>query len=425
MKLLWKNNKYRVGIILSGGTGGRFEAKLPKQYISLNGTLVIQYIIDAFKESKLFDKIIIVINKQYIKLLKNIEDVIFVPAGTTRTLSVANAIEACPINTAEVLFHDAARPFIKSSDLLQYIEALKKYKGVITAEQITDALYPKTENRACHRLIQTPEAFNFKYLKTYFNIKNSTVAIYQHLPANAAIKLISLTHTNLKITYPKDIYIAEQLMKYQEVIKRTSNVKGKYIFIFGKTGGIGTELFKQLQKMGAFVYGAGSEIDLSQELITFPTSLITNKWDCIIHSAGAYDNDVNITTKTYNKIMNVNFRSAVTLIRNCKGLLKPNGSLIFLGSVAAAKGRTGIALYSASKAALNAYVEGMAEPLKKDGFRINVICPAKVATKFQKKINPKADQSEMIQPKDLAKIVMSYIDAPVTGNVVYTRVGEV
>jgi NAD(P)-dependent dehydrogenase (short-subunit alcohol dehydrogenase family) len=211
-------------------------------------------------------------------------------------------------------------------------------------------------------------------------------------------------------------------MKYKEVIKRTSDVKGKEILIFGGTGGIGSELTKQLRKLGARVVSLGSQdVDLSVSTLKIP---LHNHWDCIIYSAGTYANDSEGLLNNYDKIMNVNFKSVVYLVEHAGEMLKPNGNIILLGSAAASFGRPGISLYSASKAALNCFVEATAPSLAQRGFRINVICPAKVATPLQKHINPKANQKEMIQPNDLAKIIMGYIDIDKTGEIVYIKVGQ-
>ena len=411
-----------IGIILSGGSGDRFNSKIPKQYMSLNGPLIIQYVINAFQESKLFDKIIIVIDKKYINLLKNIENIEFVDAGKTRNESIQNGLNKCPNDTNYVLFHDAVRPFIKAEDLKPYLDALKDCDATITSIKITDAMFPKFEDRTRHNLIQTPEAFRFKTLIETFNENNSDcVAIYQHL-ISSNIGLIELPHQNMKITYAQDLYIAEQLMKYKEVTKKISNVKNKDILIFGGTGGIGSEVTKQLEELGAHVISLGSlNMDLSQSYIHLED---LPKSDCIIYSAGAYSTDSEGLIINYDKIMNVNFRSIVYIVENAERLLNPSGSIILLGSTAASFGRPGIALYSASKAALNCFAEAMAPSLAKKGFRINVICPAKVATPLQKHINPKANQSEMIQPNDLARIIIGYIDTKKTGEIVYIKVGQ-
>jgi 2-C-methyl-D-erythritol 4-phosphate cytidylyltransferase len=407
------NNEHRYSIIWRGWS------KIPKQYMSLNGKLVIQYVIDAFQESDLFDKIIVVIDKNYISLLKNVENVIFAPAGKTRNESVKNGIESCPKDSKYVVFHDAARPFIKAKDLKLYIESLKDNSCAITYEPITDALYK--ENRRLDRkefkLIQTPEAFRYSLLNKW-NPLLKTVAIKEQF-LSFRTKYIHLNHSNLKITNAEDIYTAEQLLKYSPVEKRKSIVLNKSILVLGGTGGIGKAVVTQLRDLGAKVVSCGSDFDLSDEKISW-----FGYWDCIIHSAGAYATDNEGLMNNYDKIMNVNFRSVVSLVENAERLLKPGGSIICIGSTAAAKGRTGISIYSASKAALNTFVEAISPTLATKNISVQVICPAKVNTALQTKINPKANTRDMIQPDALASIVIGYIDIESTGNIVYLRVGQ-
>jgi len=405
-----------VGIVLAGGKGERAKSYIPKCFMSLNGKSVIQYTVDEFKKSNLFSQIIVVLPDY----AYSDKDVTIIRGGATRTESIANALKACPKDTKYVVFHDAARPFIKASDLPQFITALKTCDAAVTSEEITDALYHA--NRENFKLIQTPEAFNFKYLIKKFNSTANYTSIYQHV-FPCRLKFVDLGHQNLKITYPKDIYLAEQLMKYQEVINRESNVRNKDILILGGTGGIGQALYHFLLKRGAKVVSWGSkQKDLSKE--GFEDYNPRHKFDCVIYSAGAYATDADGLMQNYDKIMNVNLRAFISLVENSHRILKSGGSIIALGSTAAAKGRSGIAVYSASKAALNAFVEAITDMLAKKDIRINVICPAKVATPLQTAINPNANQKDMIQPDVLAKIIAGYIDIESTGNVVYVRVGQ-
>lgn len=412
--------KQIIGVILAGGGGKRFKGNIPKQFFSLNGKKVIDYSIDCFLESNLFQKIIVVIDKKYKQEINSKCKVIL--GGETRNESIYNAIKACPKDTDYIFFHDAARPFLKSIDILKYIKALKKYDAAITSQFITDALfYAKRED---YKLIQTPEAFRFAKLKKQFRKESKAIGIYEQIMP-CKIKFIELPHINFKITIPQDIYIAEQLMKYQDITKRIPEIKNKRILILGGTGGIGRAIVKELKKQKANFTAIGSkQLDLSKNNIILPDYLTKEKWDCIINSSGAYCKDSEGMLINYDKIMNVNFRSNVYLIENAPKLIKPNGSIVCIGSTAATKGRAGIALYSASKAALNTLVEGTYEILKKHNIHINVICPAKVATKLQKHINPNADFTKMISPSDLAKIIVGYIDINKTGEIVYIRVGQ-
>jgi 2-C-methyl-D-erythritol 4-phosphate cytidylyltransferase len=407
-----------VGIILSGGRGKRFAAKFPKQYMSLNGKLVIQYVIDEFQKSNLFDKIIVVIEKKYISLLKNVDDVIFAEAGENRTISAYNGLQMCPQDTKYILFHDAARPFISQQDLKIYLDALKKNKAAITSAKITDALFHAPRDN--FKLIQTPEAFQYKHFKQHFDFKNNYVALYEHV-FPCTLKFIELSHTNFKITSPEDIYIAEQLMKYQSVIKRTPNISNKRILLFGATGGIGKEIQKQLQQAKAVVI-APTRQQVNLSTLSIHSKIFKQKYDCIINCAACYYKDSDIKTDAqFNEMINTNIYANYVLLKVSSQCTK---NLILIGSTAASYGRENIGIYSATKSALNTLVEAYHKSLAQHNVNVNVICPAKVYTKLQKYFNPTAKKDTMMKPKDIAKIIIGYIDINTTGNIVYVRVGQ-
>jgi 2-C-methyl-D-erythritol 4-phosphate cytidylyltransferase len=413
-----------VAVILAGGSGSRFGSRIPKQFMSLNGKLVYEYAIDAFYETKLFDKIIFVLDKQHLDIVKKNSKIShLVAGGKTRAESVNNALKYIKTlsNVKNIVFHDAARPFIVSDEIKQYIDALKKAPVVVTAQKITDALFYAPRDK--YKLIQTPEAFRYSFLKNNFNYNDNAIAIYEMLYP-CKIKFIELSHPNIKITYAKDLYLAEQLMKYQPVIKRIPEIANKRILVIGSTGGIGSALCEYLKNLKADVTGMNKKwINLNTDHLYLPNYLNDGKWDCIIHAAGAYCNDKEGLLDNYDLIMNVNFRSIVFFVEHAKELLNKGGSFIAIGSTAASKGRKGIALYSASKAALNTFIEGMTEPLKEHDIKLHVICPAKVATPLQKHINPNTNVKDMMKPEDIAKIIAGYIDVTSSGEIVFVKVG--
>ena len=87
-----------VGMILAGGIGNRFKGSVPKQYCLLKGKELIYYSIDAFKEAKLIDEIVIVLNDNEYELNKETGkyDAHTVICGKSRNHSLYNAL--CYIN---------------------------------------------------------------------------------------------------------------------------------------------------------------------------------------------------------------------------------------------------------------------------------------------------------------------------------------
>ena len=84
-----------IVIIMSGGVGQRFGAVIPKQYNLIAGRPVIDYVVDAVKESKLTDKVVVVMDPQwkgYSEALKN-SDFDFTVNGETRIKSLYNGLK--------------------------------------------------------------------------------------------------------------------------------------------------------------------------------------------------------------------------------------------------------------------------------------------------------------------------------------------
>ena len=86
-----------TGIILMSGTGSRFNHSIPKQFHRLSGKPLYQYTLDAFKQSGLFDQIILVCHPSYEEEVRStVPDVDVILGGKTRQESSFLALQACP-----------------------------------------------------------------------------------------------------------------------------------------------------------------------------------------------------------------------------------------------------------------------------------------------------------------------------------------
>ena len=52
-------------MITAGGVGERFGAGMPKQYVEIGGRQVISYVIEACKQSRLADAVLVVAHPNY------------------------------------------------------------------------------------------------------------------------------------------------------------------------------------------------------------------------------------------------------------------------------------------------------------------------------------------------------------------------
>lgn len=167
-----------IALLLSGGTGLRLGADIPKQYIKVGGKPIISYCIETLSVHEGIDGIQIVADGQWhgeIKEWLAKADVKgkfrgFSMPGSNRQLSIFNGLEsikAYASDTDTVLIHDAARPFLSQKMITDCLDAVEGYDGVIPVLPMKDTVYESTDGKTISRLLdrsriyagQAPELF--------------------------------------------------------------------------------------------------------------------------------------------------------------------------------------------------------------------------------------------------------------------------
>lgn len=209
-------NKVKVSaIITSGGNSTRFGSN--KLLEKIEGKSVIETTILKFID--LVDEIIIP-SKEDIKehILKSkvyCNKIKFVPAGSTRQISVYNGIMAC-YNPEIVLIHDGARPFIDKETIKKAIELTYQKHAVLvgvfavdTIKEVKDGKIIKTLDRKTIFQAQTPQCFDYELIKkvhlkykdeTDFTDDSSMVERY-----GAEVFILEGLKSNKKITTKDDL----------------------------------------------------------------------------------------------------------------------------------------------------------------------------------------------------------------------------
>ncbi len=210
-----------IAIILSGGVGMRYGSDKPKQYCELMGKEIISYTIDAFKNAKSIDKIIVVVDEEnfYSNHIKEAYGLETIAGGKTRNYSFKNAlmyIEENYLECEKIIENNAACPMITTEIAEEFLSLLDKYDYVNAAYKITDALGAyngRIANREDFYLIQAPDAYHFKQINKYFDPDSPLGHPAHQLPLELTECRYFGFSPNIKITYPEDIIIAELYMK--------------------------------------------------------------------------------------------------------------------------------------------------------------------------------------------------------------------
>ena len=201
-------------IILAGGNGSRMENDTPKQFILINNKMIIEYSVEAFLKNKKIDEIIIVCAKEWANKLSNLYPVLkIVVGGESRTQSSFNGLKACSKNTENVLIHDSARPMINQKIINDCITMLKNNDAAIPMLDCYDSVLNIESmdymDRQSIKLIQTPQAFNFKKIYQAYNSLNSSFtddfSLFNHYNSSSKNIFFNGFRKNIKITTSDDL----------------------------------------------------------------------------------------------------------------------------------------------------------------------------------------------------------------------------
>ena len=231
-----------IAVILAGGIGARVGGNTPKQLLPLqDGKSVLEHAVDAFEQSPHIQEICIVMHPDYIMhaeqmLLANAWQKVrhIIPGGKERWESSVQAIkllgDEAKGEQANLLLHDAARPFVSQDIIARVCEALEEHEAVTVAIPSTDTVYEMADGKVAHipqrstiMRAQTPQAFRLELIaEAYAKALGTDICDIQacsacHLPATddcgivhehmpqVPIYIVEGEEQNKKITFKEDI----------------------------------------------------------------------------------------------------------------------------------------------------------------------------------------------------------------------------
>ncbi|MES2268853.1 MAG: 2-C-methyl-D-erythritol 4-phosphate cytidylyltransferase [Bacteroidota bacterium] len=222
------NLKSKFVVIVAGGSGSRMQSALPKQFIELCGEPVLMHTIRAFKRSISSPQIILALHTSYHDLWGQlcskhnftIQHTV-IAGGETRFHSVKNAVDTIDDADALIAVHDAVRPLVSTTIIDEAYQCAYDNSTAVTAVKSRDSIRQVTNgtsaslNRDNIYLVQTPQTFSAAILKKayeqpYADHFTDDASVVEQ--SGVAITLIEGSYSNIKITFPEDITIAEALI---------------------------------------------------------------------------------------------------------------------------------------------------------------------------------------------------------------------
>jgi 3-oxoacyl-[acyl-carrier protein] reductase len=179
---------------------------------------------------------------------------------------------------------------------------------------------------------------------------------------------------------------------------------GKVALVTGASRGIGLGIARGLHREGCQVILNGRDADALRRATTAlgrgavaHAADVTDIGQChgmvteVVRNHGAIDVLIcNVgsgasvppgqeTSEEWDRVLSINLKSTTNIIEAAMPFLaRPGGSIICISSICGLEALGAPVTYSAAKAALNAFVAGIARPLGKDGIRINAIAPGNI-----------------------------------------------
>lgn len=226
-----------AAVVLAGGGGSRFGGAHNKVYLPLAGRRVVSWSLTALARVPEIGRIILTVRPEDRELAAQILDrelpdiaVTLIDGGDTRHASEHNAIRHLEpaVLAGEIdviMIHDGARPLIAPSLIASIIDVAREVGGAVPGLPATDVVEVDGNDRVRDRFngstlvrVQTPQAFRadrvvaayaaatadgFTGSDTSSCIERFTDATIRHVPGD---------ERNIKLTYPQDLFMAEQIL---------------------------------------------------------------------------------------------------------------------------------------------------------------------------------------------------------------------
>jgi 2-C-methyl-D-erythritol 4-phosphate cytidylyltransferase/2-C-methyl-D-erythritol 2,4-cyclodiphosphate synthase len=221
------------GVVVAAGEGLRAGPGEPKAWRLLGGRAIVRWSVEGLLSAGATEVAVVVAQDRLLaadEALQGLAGWTAVPGGKTRAESVLAGLTALTCDDDQpVLVHDAARPFVTRSHVAGLLAGLEGADGAVPVLPVADTLkrgdgvVAETVRRDGLWRAQTPQAFRLGRLR----------AAYTQWPAEAEptddasvieraggrVVMVPGDPMLMKLTYPEDFRMAEQLAGVRRIVR--------------------------------------------------------------------------------------------------------------------------------------------------------------------------------------------------------------
>ena len=215
-------------VLGAAGRGERLGGKRPKAFANLAGRPLVAESLERLDASPWVEAVVVAAPADWEEPTILLAEELgagsvraVVTGGATRTDSVRAGLAEVPADTAAVLVHDAARPFLPDEVVERVVTALGDgWDGAVPALTLADTVkraegeaLGETVDRAGLHAVQTPQAFVAEALRRALaGGGDATDCAGLVEAAGGRVRLVEGDRRLLKVTTPDDLAFVETLL---------------------------------------------------------------------------------------------------------------------------------------------------------------------------------------------------------------------
>ena len=224
-----RRKKYCAAVIVAAGTASRMGG-IDKVMAPIGGEPMILRTVRRFETCDAIQEIVVVTREDLLEPIRQLcrdcsKLKAVVQGGASRQQSVELGLQALSKECRMVAVQDGARPFVSDALICRTVEAAANYGAAAPAIPVKDTIkvvqngfVKETPDRNLLRAVQTPQVFDLDMLRgALVKAAQDGVAVTDDCSAaehlGMSVQLVEGEETNIKVTTPMDLRLAEMILE--------------------------------------------------------------------------------------------------------------------------------------------------------------------------------------------------------------------